>query len=125
MQLHPPGNSNALPVNQAGGVNNTFQPDGTNTITTGANAVPVNWMGTSATQAGIGAYYTITFTYVATSSGGVTTITNNNVALSLATPQFPGATGGTGIGAANFSYVIKTVLGITVASGTGNTNNTI
>lgn len=125
MQMHPPGNSNALPVNQTGGVNNTFQPDGTNQITTGANATPVNWMGTSAAQAGIGVYYTITFTYVSTSSGGVTSISNNGVQLSLATPQFPVAIGGTGIGAANFSYVIKNLAGATVASGTGNTNNTI
>lgn len=115
-----------FPRNQVNGVNNTFNPDGTNTITTGTDGVPVNWC-SDAPLTGIGARYWVKFTYVSTTSGGVTTITNNNVVLSLATAQFPGATGGTGIGSANFSYNIYDDAAGTIARafGTGNTNNTI
>jgi hypothetical protein len=110
------------PQNQAGGVNNTFNSDGTNSITTGTNATPVNWYSV-APQVGVGALYTITFTDAGTGTGTATGITNNGVALSLAVSQFPAATGG--IGSRNFTYAIKNAAGTTVASGTGNVNNTI
>lgn len=111
------------PQNQSGGVNSTFNTDGTNgPVTSGVNFTPVNWFNV-APQPGVGTLYTITFTDTGLSSGTALIISNNNIPLSLAANQFPGPSGG--IGGRNFSYVIKNLGGTTVASGTGNTNNSI
>lgn len=112
-----------VPQNQTGGVNNAFQPDGTNssggTITP---ATPANWM-TVAPQAGIGDIYFITFTDTGLGSGAALIISNNNVQFDMTVARFPVPSGG--IGSRNFSYVIKNSVGTTVANGTGNTNNSI
>lgn len=117
------GEIEGAPQNQTGGVNSAFNTNGTNgPVTSGVNFTPVNWFSV-APQPGVGAFYTITFTDTGLSSGTATTISNNNVPLSLASNQFPGPA--SGIGGRNFSYVIKDLSGTTVASGTGNTNNSI
>lgn len=114
------GIGEGAPQNQSGGVNVTFQSDGTCTVTTGSAMTPANWMSV-APQTGVGVFYT----YTATDTGGsgATGITNNNVALALSSPQSTVATGGAG--SRTFSYVIKNLAGTTVASGTGTANNTI
>jgi len=114
------GVGEGAPQNQSGGVNNTFNSDGTNSITTGANATPVNWYSV-APQVGVGALYTIAFTDTGLSSGTALVILNNGATFSLSTSQFPSPSGG--IGGRNFSYVIKNLAGTTVASGTGTTRN--
>lgn len=114
------GIGEGAPQNQSGGVNVTFQPDGTCAVSSGTPMTPVNWMSV-APQTGVGAFYT----YTATDTGGsgATGISNNGIALSLATPQITTASGGPG--SRTFSYVIKNLAGTTVASGTGTANNTI
>jgi len=118
-------NFRGAPQNQSGGVNATFQPDGTNQITTGANFTPTNWM-SIAPQPGIGVLYFITFTDTGLSSGTALIISNNNVQFPMTSPQYPSPSAG--IGGRNFSYVIKSGPaggGPTVASGTGTTRNDI
>lgn len=114
------GIGEGAPQNQSGGVNVTFQPDGTCAVSSGTPMTPVNWMSV-APQTGVGTFYT----YTATDTGGsgATGITNNGIALSLATAQLTAAIGGAG--SRTFSYVIKNLAGTTVASGTGTANNTI
>lgn len=114
------GIGEGAPQNQSGGVNVTFQPDGTCAVSSGTPMTPVNWMSV-APQTGVGTFYT----YIATDTGGsgATGITNNGIALSLATAQLTAAIGGAG--SRTFSYVIKNLAGTTVASGTGTANNTI
>lgn len=116
------GIGEGAPQNQSGGGNNVWNSDGTNgPLDSGYSAMtPVNWMSV-APQTGVGAFYT--FTATDTGGSGATGITNNGVALSLASSQGPQASGGAGH--RTFSYVIKNLSGTTVATGTGNTDNTI
>lgn len=109
------------PQNQSGGVNNSFQPDGTNKITTGVNATPVNW-NSVAPLPGIGAAYWIKFTQ----TGGLPLLAGPGVGsfANMASAIFPNPNG---VGSSTFSYQISSSStgAPVVASGTGTTNNTI
>lgn len=114
------------PQNQSGGVNSTFQPNGTNTITTGTNATPVNWMSV-APQPGIGSFYWIRVTDTGLASGTAAALTGAAVSGWVTLASNPAYTIPSGIGARNFSYQISSDSGgaTIVASGTGNVNNSI
>jgi hypothetical protein len=116
------------PQNQAGGVNSVFNSNGTNSITTGANATPVNW-NTVTPNPGVGSYYWIKVTDTGLVSGTATAITGTAVSgwMNLASGAPPGYAIGSGAGARSFSYQISSSStgSPVVASGTGTLNNTI
>lgn len=120
----PASLAGGFPQGQTGGVNNNFQIDGTNPVSSGALATPKNWLSTGPVSS-VGTRYWIKFTDTGLGSGSATIIANNNVIFSMATPQFPAPTAG--IGSRNFSYIIYDDAAGTIAraNGAGNTDNSI
>lgn len=120
----PASLAGGFPQNQTGGVNRTFNNDGTNSGGAGSNFTPNNWISTAPVTA-VGNRYWIKFTDTGLGGGTATIISNNNVIFDLTVARFP-APGG-GIGSRNFSYIIYDDAGGTIsrANGAGNTDNSI
>lgn len=114
------------PQNQTGGVNTRVQPDGTNLITTGSNATPVNWF-TIAPQTGAGSGYWFKATDTGLASGTAAALTGASISGFTPLTAAPVFSIPSGIGARNYSYQISSSASGTpvVASGTSTINNTI
>lgn len=117
------GGFSGAPQNQTGGINSTFNSNGTNSITTGGNFTPANWMSVSP-QAGVGSGFWIKFTSTGF-TGAATGLSLTGSFLPMTSALLPAATGGAGT--ATFSYQISSSASGSpvVASGTGTANNTI
>lgn len=112
------------PQNQSGGINSTFQPNGTNTITSGVAATPANWMNVSP-QPGVGSFFWIKVTDAGTGTAGA--ITGAAVSGFVTMNSVPVYSISTGLGTRNFTYQISSNAAGTsiVATGSGTLNNTI